>query len=138
MSVFLYFIVHYAPSPSSTLFRTVRGIDGNIHFQFEGQASLFSEGSTQECNALISGGYEQTLRSIISTTLFEGENRAILRKPNFLFGDAALDTDQHLLTKEGQWIHNLEGDRYYLHESKRHYPLPFFQSVIVEIHEMGH
>ena len=46
------FAVHYAPDLSNILFEFVRGIDGNIHFQFEGQTSLFSEGSTPERNAL--------------------------------------------------------------------------------------
>ena len=102
------FIVHYAPDPSNTLFR-VRGIDGNIHFQFEGQASLFSEGSTPERNAFISGGDERTLRTIISTAFFEGENWAILRKPNFLFGDVALDTDNNCSPGKGNGFIPLNG-----------------------------
>jgi len=130
MFIFLYFTVHYAPGPSNTLFGFVKGIDGNIHFQFEGQASLFSEGSTPECNTPISGGDEQILRMIISTTLFK-ENRAILKKPDFLFGDMVPDTDQQLLAGEGQWIYTLNGDWYYLLERKCHYPLAFFQSVTI-------
>ena len=131
MFILLYFAVHYAPGPSNTFFGSVKGIDGNIHFQFVGQASLFSEGSTSERNVLISGGDERTLKTIMSTTFFKGENRAILRKPDFLFEDAALDTDQQLLAAKVQWIYTLDGDRYYLPESKRHYPLAFFHSVTV-------
>ena len=100
-------------------------------FQFAGQALLFSERSTPECNALISGREERTLWSIILTTFFEEKNWAILRKSDFLFEDAALDTDQRLLTGEEKWIYTLEGDKYYLPKSKRHYPLAFFQSVII-------
>jgi len=96
----------------------------NIHFQFKGQALLFTEGSTLECNALIMSGDKRTLRTIISMAFFEKENRGILRKPDFLFVDAASNTDQQLLI--GEWIYTLNGDRYYLLESKRHYPLPFF------------
>ena len=54
---------------------------------------MFSEGSTPERNALISGEDEWTLKTIMSTASFEGENHAILRKPDFLFGDAAPDID---------------------------------------------
>ena len=85
MFIILCFVVHYAPGLSNTLFRSMRRIDGNIHFQFEGQASLFSEGSTPERNALILGGDEQILRMIMST---------ILRKPDFQFGDVAPNADQ--------------------------------------------
>ena len=107
------------------------GLNGNIHFQFEGQASLFSEESTPNGNALILGGDERTLRIIMSTVVFERENCTILLKPDFLFGDAAPDTDQQLLARERQWVYTLNGDRYYLPESKRHYPWVFFQSVTV-------
>ena len=79
---------------------------------------LFSEGSTPERNALISGGDERTLRTIISTTFFEGEICVILKKPDFLFGDATLDTDQQLLAGEGQWTYTLNRDRYYLPSQK--------------------
>ena len=56
MFAFLYFAVHCSPGPSNTLFGSARGIDGNIHFQFQRQASLFSEESTPKRNALILGG----------------------------------------------------------------------------------
>jgi len=104
-------------------------MDGSIHFQFQSQASLFSEESIHKRNALILGGDQQTLYYIISTAIFEGENQTILRKPDFLFGDAVLDTDQQLLAREGQWFYILKGDHYYLLSSKRHYPLAFFQLV---------
>ena len=93
MLVLLCFAVRYAPGPSNALFGFVRAMDKNIHFHFEGQALLFSEQSTPKRNALIVGEDERTLRIIISTAVFEVENRTILRKPDFLFGDAALDTD---------------------------------------------
>jgi len=65
----------------------------------------------------------------MSMDFFEGQSRAILRKPDFLFGDLAPDMDQQLLAGEGQWIYTLDRDRYYLPESNRHYPLAFFRSV---------
>jgi len=65
----------------------------------------------------------------MSIAIFEGKNCTILRKPDFLFGDAASDTDQQLLAREGRWVYTLNGDRYYHPESRHHYPLAFFQSV---------
>jgi len=46
-----------------------------------------------------------------------------------MFGDAAPDTDQQLLAEEGQWIFTVEGEKYYLSSSKRHFPLSYFESV---------
>ena len=83
MFIFLCFAVHYAPCPSNTPFGNVKGIDGSIHIQFEGQASLFSKGSTPECNTLIPGGDERTLRRIISTAFSTGRTRRSLGSPIF-------------------------------------------------------
>jgi len=46
-----------------------------------------------------------------------------------MFGDAAPDTDDQLLAGEGQWIFNLDSEKYYLPSSKRHFPLSFFQCM---------
>ena len=47
--------------------------------------------------------------------------------PDFMFEDVAPDTDHQLLAREEQWIFNLDGEKYYLLSSKRHFPLSFFQ-----------
>ena len=60
MFIIFYFAVHYTSGPSNSLFGSVRGMDRNIRFQFQGQASLFSEESTLKRNALILGGEERT------------------------------------------------------------------------------
>ena len=73
----------------------------------------------------------------MSTTFFEEENRAILRKPDFLFGDAAPDTDQQLLAGEGQWIYTLNGDRYYLPKTIATILWPFSVGHGAEVDEMG-
>ena len=93
MFVLLCFAVHYTPDLSNNLFGSVRGKDGNVGFQFQGQASLFNEGSTPERNALIMGGDEHTFRIIITTASLEGGDQTIYRKPDFIFRDATPDTD---------------------------------------------
>ena len=50
---FIFFAVHYAPKSLNSLFRIVREMDGNSCFQFQGQASLFSDMSTPERDTLI-------------------------------------------------------------------------------------
>ena len=128
MFILFYFAVHYAPGPFTSLFGSVRGMDENVHFKFQREATLFSNGSTPERNAFILAGHERTLRVIIFTAVLEGENRIVYRKSEFILGDAAPDTDQQLLAGEGQSVYTLDGDRYYLPQSKRHYSLAFFQS----------
>ena len=55
------FAVYYAPGPSNSFFGFVKGMNENTHFQFQGQASLVSEGSTPERNKLILIGDQQTV-----------------------------------------------------------------------------
>ena len=68
----------------------------------------------------------------MKTIVLEGNNRTIFRKSDFIFEDAALDTDQQLLVGESRWVYTLDGKRYYLPGSRRHYPLAYFQSVTTE------
>ena len=92
MLVLLCFAVHYTPGPSNSLFGSVRGMDGNVHVQFQGQASFFSYGITPERNTLILGEDESTLRIIISTAILEGENRTVYHKSELIFRDATSNT----------------------------------------------
>ena len=118
--------MHYTHGPLNSLFGSARGLDGNISLQFQGQASLFSERSTLGRDALIHTGDQCTMRSILTTAPLEDYDRKIYQKPSFMVEDAAPDTDHQLLAGEGQWIFNLNGKKYYLPSSKRHFPLSFF------------
>ena len=75
-------------------------MDGHVHFQFEGQASLFSEASAPEWDALIQEGHPCFLRSVFSMIVFEGSSWTQLRKPAFMFGDATPDTENQLLEEK--------------------------------------
>ena len=97
--------------------------------QFYGQASLFSEQSVPDRDALIYAGDQRTMRSILTTAPLEDSDRKIYRKSGFMFGDAAPDTDHQLLAGEGLWIFNLDGEKYYLPSNKCDFPLSFFQCV---------
>ena len=80
MPILLYFAVHYAPTHLT------------VYSNQWGGVSLFSEGSTPERNTLTLGGDEYTLR-IISTATLEEEEWTIYQKSEFIFGDAAPNTD---------------------------------------------
>ena len=58
------------------------------------------------------------LRSKLTTAALEDNNRVIYWKPTFMFGDAALDTDQQLLVGVSQWIFTVGGEKYYLPVNK--------------------
>ena len=121
--------MHYTPVPLNSLFRSARGLDGNVSLQFQGQASLFSVRSTPDRDVLIHTADQRTMRSILTIAPLEDYDRKIHQKPTFMFGDAGPDTDHQLLAGEGQWIFNLNVEKYYLPSSKRHFPLSFFQCV---------
>jgi len=65
------------------------------------------------------------LRIIIPTVTFEGDNREVLHKPTFMFGDVAPDSIQQLLAREDQWLFKIGKDKYYLLSSMHHFPLSF-------------
>ena len=69
------------------------------------------------------------MRSILTTAPLEDYDQKIYQKPDFMFEDVAPDTDHQLLAGEGQWIFSLDGEKYYLPSSRRHFPLSFFQCV---------
>ena len=69
------------------------------------------------------------MRSILTTAPLENRDWKIYQKSDFMFGDAAPDTNQQLLAGEGEWIFTVNGEKYYLPSSKRHFPLSFFQCV---------
>jgi len=69
------------------------------------------------------------MRIILATAPLEDRDRKIYGKPDFMFGDVAPDTDHQLLAGEGQWIFTLNGEKYYLPSSKRHFLISFFQCV---------
>ena len=122
------FAVHYSMRPLNSLFGSVRGMDWSVHFQFQGQFSLFSDESSAERDALIFVEDQRTLRSILITAALE-DNMVVFRKPVFIFGDAAPNANQQLLTREDQWIFTIGGEKYYLPMSKHYFPLLFFRSV---------
>ena len=73
--------MHYTPGPLNSLFRTAGGLDGKVSLQFQGQASLFSEQSAPDRDALIYAGDQRTMRSILTTAPLEDYDRKIYQKP---------------------------------------------------------
>ena len=62
---------------------------------------MFSEWSTPDRDALIHIGDQRMMRSILTTAPLEDRDRKIYRKPDFMYGDAAPDTDHQLFAGKG-------------------------------------
>ena len=121
--------MHYTSGLLNSLFGLTSRADSNLSLQFHGQASLFSERSSLVRDTLIQGGHPQTTRSILTTAALEDVDRRTYRKPDFMFGDAASDPDRQLQAGEGQWIFQLDGEKFYLPSTKRHFSLSSFVNV---------
>jgi len=64
-----------------------------MHFQFQGQASLFSDKSSPERDALLPTADERVTRNILIIAPIEDHNRIVYKKLNFMLGDTTPDTD---------------------------------------------
>ena len=95
-------------------------------FQFQGQASLFSDRSMPEQDTLLLAADQRTIRSILTIASLEDYNRVVYRRPDFMLRDAVLDTNQQLFARESQLIFTIREEIYYLTLSKRQFPLSFF------------
>ena len=113
--------MHYTSGLPNSLFGLSSRAGGSLSLQFHGEASLFSERSSLVRDTLIQGGHLQTTRSILTTAPLEDIDRQTYRKPDFMFGDAAPDPDCQLQAGEGQWIFQLDGEKFYLPSTKRHF-----------------
>jgi len=69
---------------------------------YNSRGRLFSERNIPNRDALIYTGDQHTMRSILTTAPLEDRDWKIYQKPGFMFGDAAPDTEQHLLAEDGQ------------------------------------
>jgi len=72
-----------------------------------------------------------TLRKIIFDGLFESDSRALLRKPDFFFGDPITEEDKILCDEDYKWLRQIGNRRFFLPNMERIYPLSFVQHMSV-------
>ena len=77
------------------MFGFIRGMDGSMHFQFQGQASLYNDKRSPERDALLLAADERVTRSILTTASIEDHNQIVYRKSDFMFGDATPDNNHY-------------------------------------------
>ena len=65
----------------------------------------------REWNKKISWGSAMTLREIMTDGRFESEKRALMKKPEFFYGDVIVDRDSDALEGKYKWI-RVVGDQH--------------------------
>jgi len=72
-----------------------------------------------------------TLREIISDGRFESDSCALLRKPDFLFGDSIEDDEAALYDGDYKWLRQIGNRRFFLPNIEQMYPLAYLQHMSV-------
>jgi len=72
-----------------------------------------------------------TLREIISDGRFESNSRALLRKPEFFFGDSIEEDEAALYDGDYKWLRQIGNMRFFLPNMERMYPLAYLQHISV-------
>jgi len=72
-----------------------------------------------------------TLRVIISNGRFESDSRALLRKPDFFFGDSIEEDEVTLYDGNYKWLRQIGDRRFFLLNMERMYPLAYLQHMSV-------
>ena len=90
--------MQYSSNPLSKKchFGYVGGADPNMIFVLQRTAPV-TTGKSKEQRSQISNDSMLTLREIISDSRFESDSRALLRKPDFFFGDSIEEDEAVLL-----------------------------------------
>jgi len=72
-----------------------------------------------------------TLREIIFDGPFKLDSRALLRKPDFFFGDSIEEDKAALYDGDYKWLHQIGNRRFFLPNIERMYPLAYLQHISV-------
>ena len=95
--------------PTSPMGVALGGKQGDPAFRYSGRPPLRND----ERSKLIAEGDERTLRSLMTGAKFEGANRLVYDKREYLFGDASHVEDLSLCTTEDPWISKVGDARFY-------------------------
>ena len=103
--VFFFFVVRYFVDPLSKMhhFGHIDGLDPNVLFRLWRMASAFT-GKNQEWQAQLTRDSVLTLREILSDRKLKSEDRRLLRKPEFFFGDSIERDDENLYNRDYKWL----------------------------------
>ena len=88
-------------------------------------------GKSKERKNRISNASTLTLREIISDGRFESDSRALLRKPDFFFGDSIEEDEAALYDRNYKWLCQIGDRKFFLPNMERMYPLAYRQHMSV-------
>ena len=72
-----------------------------------------------------------TLREIFFDGRFKSDSRALLKKPDFSFGDSIEEDEAALYDGDYKWLHQIGNRRFFLLNMERMYPLAYLQHMSV-------
>ena len=97
--------------------------------------------SSEDCSVTIDKSMERwsrvtnasmhTLREIISDGRFESDSRALLRKPDFFFGNSTEEDEAVFYDGDYKWLRQIGNRRFFLSNMERMYPLAYLQHISV-------
>jgi len=82
-------------------------------------------GKSKERRSRISNASMLNLREIISDGRFKSDSRALLRKPNFFFGDSIDEDEAAFYNGDYKWLCQVGNKRFFLPNMERMYPLAY-------------
>ena len=86
---------------------------------------------SREQRSRVSNASMLALREIISDGQFESNSHALLRKPNFFFGDSIEEDEAVLYDGDYKWLCQIGKRRFFLPNMERMYPLAYLHHMSV-------
>ena len=103
----------------------------NAQFCLRKEAPVFNIINNEERSAKLSRADALTLRELISDGKFESDDKTLMRKPIFLFGDSINADESPLIDGNYRWLRKI-GNRFLFLPNMLHMvPLSYLQSMSV-------
>ena len=103
----------------------------NAQFCLNKEAPVFNIINNEEQSAKLSRASAITLRELISDGRFESDDRTLMRKPVFLFGDSIDADESPLIVGNYRWLRKIGDIFLFLPIMLRMVPLSYLQSMSV-------
>ena len=90
-------------------------------------------GKSRKRRSRVSNASMLTLREIISDGRLESDSRALLRKPDFFFGDSIEEDEAALYDGDYKWLCEIGNRRFFFPNIERVYPLAYLQHMSMRL-----
>lgn len=103
-------------------FGHVGGPNNKVQFRLRREFLTCASPHSQKRRDKIVAPNSTTLREIMTNAPFEGKNRKLIDKPDFLFGDSFQTSNESLYDEEYKWLRLIRGHHMFLPNMERSYP----------------